>query len=176
MKNNKVVFISGNPFLSAYSGTLYLIQELLNRNINVRTFVIGHSHEKNNYKSLNINVVVLVNPFNALKLFRKVFSFIIKLRLLIVILMHKNVIISEGHWLKLAHIARTIFPKKKIIHFCQELWLTEDHSWSKQAIAFNKYSNVPNIVIDVNKERALFRKQRFSLKKVPYVLLNTVPK
>jgi glycosyltransferase involved in cell wall biosynthesis len=87
-----------------------------------------------------------------------------------------QVLITESTYLLEAALVKRIKGKKfLLIQFSQELHLPEEYSGLKMAKIYEIFAQVPDIVVDVEPNRARVRKERFGLKTLPVVLPNTIP-
>jgi len=171
----KIYLIAGVGFLKAYSGTLYLIQSLEQLGCNVKVIVQCNKDEKFFYKE-KINDIILLTRYDLKSGFaRKILGLFHRITIIYYMLKSTKTIITEGTWLVESSIIKRLKPKSKIIQYSQELWLIEDHPWSKQAKLYEAYSKVSDRVIDVEPNRAMIRLKRFNLQTQPYVLFNTIP-
>lgn len=74
-----------------------------------------------------------------------------------------------------AYYVKKIRKNKKIVHYNTEIH-GEDVKYPKFIVNFyEKHADFPNMIIECLKERAIYRKQTFNIKKDIYVINNTLP-
>lgn len=173
-KNKRILIVSSTGFSSAYSGTLHLINALIEFGLILELIVFCERGEASFYKK-RFKKVKAFEKYRSTFGLHKIVSLYRTLYIVFKLLNFDNVIITEGYFLVISKFIKKLKPSSTIIQFCQELWYSRDHPWSKQAVLFDKYSHIPDIVIDVETNRARIRKEIFKLKRLPYVLLNTLP-
>jgi glycosyltransferase involved in cell wall biosynthesis len=174
VKKFKILFLSSVDFNSAYSGTLYFIKALMQLGYDPEIIVLTNSADHGFYN----------NEFRDIRILRKYSSksvlhnFITAYRLIFIVsrsLSSDVIIFNEGYFLRLLKFLRLIKPSLKVVQYCQDLWYSKDHPWSRQAKLFDRFSKVPDIVVEVEANRALMRKKLFGLDRTPFVLINTMP-
>jgi glycosyltransferase involved in cell wall biosynthesis len=173
-KDKRILFLATTGFASAYAGTLYFINTLLQYGFELKIVVFCESRDIDFYTTNYKNIRVFVRK-SSKPILRKLFSFYRLLYIFYKSLGYYNVIITEGYYLPLSRYIKILKPSIKIIQYCQELWYSKDHPWSRQAKLFDRFSHIPDIVIDVEINRALIRKNLFKLNQIPFVLINTLP-
>jgi glycosyltransferase involved in cell wall biosynthesis len=173
-KKKRILFISSTGFASAYSGTQHFINSLVKLGYDLKLIVFSEKGEASFYEQ-RFDKVKIFEKYSPDVKFQPAISLYRIIYILINLLSYDKAIITEGYILNVSRYAKRLKPSLTIIQYCQELWYSKDHPWSKQARLFDKYSHVPDIVIDVEPNRARIRKELFHLKEPPYVLLNTLP-
>jgi glycosyltransferase involved in cell wall biosynthesis len=172
-KKDKILFLAGSNFNSAYSGTLYLVRSLINLNFDLEIILFADSKDTSNYKEFNS--IKIFSKQKSIPVIHKLVTFFRLSYVFFRLLNYEIVFITEGNYLVLSRYIKVLRPSVKIVQYCQELWYQKDHPWSKQAALFDKHSRIPDIVIDVEVNRASIRQKLFGLQNLPFVLLNTLP-
>ncbi len=169
--------IAGTSFLTAYSGTLYLIKELEAQGCNVIVHVPCQEGELELYREQGLEVRELgkskLPGFLVRLRFRGV---LLRLSALMVMLCSRRVILTESTYLREASFVKKIKGRSMcLVHYCQELHLADEYPQLPSIQLLNRLARVPDRVIDVEPNRARIRHEKLSLGVMPWVLLNTLP-
>jgi glycosyltransferase involved in cell wall biosynthesis len=176
MRNNeKVLFIAGTEFLRGYSGTLYLINALINNGFDPTVYVRCHSDRKEEYDELPFRCYPIELERFSNQLVNKLISAIFRFNLILQSIFFKNVIITEHLYLREAELAKLLNRKIKIVQYCQEIHIPTEEPDNPSAHFYARFAHVPDVVIDVEPNRARIRQRIFGLKNKPLVLANTLP-
>jgi glycosyltransferase involved in cell wall biosynthesis len=173
--NKHCLVVPGTSFLHAYAGTRYLIEGLVERGVRVEVMVRCETQYAAQYRSLPWQV--RVSPYNKSgnALLRKISGLHFKLKVGLRALLSSNLLVTESTFLQIAARVKKLKPGLHLVHYCQELQLLEDYPDSNYAQIYNRYARVPDLVIDVEPNRAAVRQQKVGLSHDPLVLLNTIP-
>jgi glycosyltransferase involved in cell wall biosynthesis len=83
--------------------------------------------------------------------------------------------ITEHPFLREVKWAKRFNNRMKLVQFCQELYIPEEEPGNHIAHFYSRYACVPDLVIDVEPNRAGLRQRLFGLKETPLVLPNSLP-
>lgn len=178
--NKKLLIIPGTDFLRAYAGTRYLIESLQSAGVPVYVWIRCSKDSYQEYLKLpfpcRLFTINLSSDSLLSKLSRRLSGYAYRVIIFLKMLFSSQVLITESTYLWEAALVKRIKSEKfLLIHFCQELHLPEEFPALKIAKTYEKYAQVPDIVIDVEPNRARVRKERFKLEEFPVVLPNTIP-
>jgi len=172
----KLLIIPGKDFLRAYAGTRYLIDHLNKKNVPLIVWIQCEKYLVNEYKKLPFKCRIFPLLFSNIRIFYRLQIYGYRLFIFLRLLFAKKVLITESIFLREVAFAKKIKGDHlKIVQFCQELHIPEEYPELKVAHWYAKYAQIPNLVIDVEPNRAQIRKDRFALQKDPLILLNTIP-
>lgn len=74
-------------------------------------------------------------------------------------------------------LIKKLRPKKVLIHYCTEFFTAGEVPQIEGALQFyQQFANIPDLVIEVETNRAKLRKEWYSMSKTPLVIPNTIPK
>lgn len=176
IRSKKILIIPGTDFLRAYSGTLYLIKSLQHAEVTINIWIRCSKEDSEEYAKLKFPCKIFIKKNTQILFFDRISSFTFKILIFLRMLIAKQVIITESTYLREAALVKKIKGNFiKLIQFCQELHIPEEYPGWKLATLYEKYAQVPDMVIDVEPNRARIRKERFRLKAQPIVLFNTIP-
>lgn len=172
---NEILVVPGTGFIRAYSGTHYLIEELISNGVDVQVVLRCGPHEADEYRNLPFKIQLYVSKFNPLKIPGKIEGMFFRFYLFFKMLACNSVLVTETKYLFLSVLAKKIKPSLLLVHFCQELTLLEDYPDINSARIYARYAKIPDVVIDVEPHRAQARKEKVGLQHEPFVLMNTMP-
>jgi len=172
---NKILVVPGTGFIRAYSGTQYLIDELLGNGVDVRVVLRCSPEEADEYRNLPLKIQLYVTKFNPLQIPGKIEGLFFRLILFFKMLTFNSVLVTETKYLFLSALVKKMKPSLLLVHFCQELNLVEEYPDNKSAKIYARYAKIPDVVIDVEPHRAQARKEKVGLQHKPFVLMNTMP-
>ncbi len=173
--SSDILIVSGVCFLRAYSGTLHMARALRDSGHTVRVLVSATEAEAVEYAALDISVYCLLRR-ERLGFFRKWQTIRHRLKVFFEILRSQQVIITENDYLLEASIAKKIRRNSlKLGQYCQELHLYDEYPTIPRIRIYNRLARVPDLVIDVEPNRARARMIRLGLPEMPLILRNTLP-
>lgn len=172
----KLLVVPGTEFLRAYAGTRYLIESLQSAGVPVCVWLRCSNDAYKEYAKLPFPCRILTIKSSGGSLFSRLPGLAFRVMVFLRMLFASRVLITESAYLREAALVKRIKGEKfLLIQFCQELHLPEEYPELGMAKIYERYAQVPNIVIDVEPNRARVRKERFGLKELPVVLPNTIP-
>ncbi|MDB2430130.1 hypothetical protein OAF99_02685 [Akkermansiaceae bacterium] len=168
-KKDSLLVVAGTGFLRAYSGTLYLVQGLEREGWDCKVLVGANEADESDYREVGVTIVSLplAGRFAGLLRRAKVFW---------KLLCSRRVVLTENTYLLEAAFAKAILRDQlKLVHFCQELQLKKDYPNLPRISLLNRVATFPDLVIDVEPNRARSRRKYLGLNHDPWVLPNTIP-
>jgi len=172
----KILIVPGTEFLGAYSGTRYLIENLQSAGVPVKVWIRCSKEDFNEYSKLPFSCSIFLKKTTGYYVLRRLSSLIFRILVFFKMLSARRVLITESTYLREAALVKKIKGRFFIlIQFCQELHTPEEYPGLEIATRYERFAQVPDMVIDVEPNRAKIRMERFGLKKLPAVLYNTIP-
>lgn len=172
--DRKLIIVSGANFLRAYSGVKYLADSLFDKGIKIEIFAPIPRQMIDEVKNYRFPVHSLFGAWYGLIPRLRVHMFRRRIRL--------KALRDPSSWLftdlsffpEAVAIKRTK-PKTALIHYCLELLTPEEFPETKNVHFYEQNANVPDLILDVEANRAAARKKRFCLTREIIVLPNTLP-
>jgi glycosyltransferase involved in cell wall biosynthesis len=170
MYKNKVILITHVNPLRAYSGIKYLCESLAKENVKIELWANIPRNSICETKKWDFPVHSFMKTwYGQIPKFRYLMTLI---HIMIICIFRSNTIITHDfQYFHLIVFIKKIFPYKKVIHYCTEIF-TENEVPLK---FYKKYADLPDLIIDVEPTRAELRKKWYSLSKDPLIILNTIP-
>lgn len=164
-----------NP-LRAYSGIKYLTKALMNENIDIELIASISRKDLAETDNWEINVKSFYSRlYGRIPLLR---GYLMHLDFFLTCIFKADVIIfHELIFYRSVVLLKKIFPNKKFIHYCTELYTEEDVPSHKRLLDFYKKNpNVPDLIIECNEGREKLRKEMYGINKPTCVIPNTIPR
>lgn len=166
----KIAIFSTRNVKSAYSCLLYLKEELEKK------------YDVALWAFTNTNDVPLKYRKNYHSYVEKWYGKIRRVRLyiakLIMLTQAKNFdvfIVNDLDFFRVGYIIKKLYPNKIIIHYNTEIHDVDiKYPWHTTNF-YNRHANYPDMIIECLKERALYRKQKYSISQEVYTINNTLP-
>lgn len=175
-KKTKILVLSSANPTRAYSGIKYLFQELRRREYDVEVWSLVPKSQKREYEKWGEGAKsFLFNIFGNIPKVRRLFVII---QAFILALNYRNqcIICHELTFYKLCAYVKKMFPKTIMIHYCTELF---DEKSPKHFLKYLKYYerhvNIPDLVIECDEMRRIYRKEKYSILKPTVTIYNTIP-
>ncbi len=175
----KVVILSKVNFTRSYSGVKYLADAIYNNGNEVEIYAhiprdsvqeIKHYpyHVHSCYEGLVGRIPWVRGVFFRLKIRRRISR---NCDVLIVNFTNPVAYVREGVYFK------KLFPGRKLIHYCPELWVPGEKTniSSRQCKYYLKNANIPDLIVDVDANRAKVRSERIGITGCIETLPNTLP-
>lgn len=177
MASKKVFVITGVNFLRAYGGIKYLCQNLTARGVELQ---ICAPIPREMVKELDGWPVPMYSYYTKwYSGCRKFRSLICAARTIIQVLATDSaLLVCELQFYFVAVLIKKLKPKTPVIFYSQEMLTPEEHSsgyLGKLVRYYERYSDIPDLLIDVNPYRVAKRKERFKITKEVIILPNTIP-
>lgn len=173
----KILMLSAANPTRAYSGLKYMYQKLNNDEFDITLWAAVSCHQK---KEL-VQWGGKVNSFfwQGLGKIPKIRMLYMKYKALIQAIKYRNevIICHELYFYHICTIVKRMFPKTKIIHYCTELYDENSPKNFKKMMKF--YENnieVPDLVIECDEKRRIYRKEKYKIKCKTVTIYNTLPK
>ncbi len=168
------IFSNVNPTKS-YSGLKYLAEALQNRGYNVTLYAkipVNDLGETNHWKC---EVKSFYDTwYGRIPLFRRYMTYIHIF--LLIFFKQSHFIFHELTFFRLLYICKKIFKNKKCIHYATELYTVEDEPSHKNILKFyEKFCNLPDLIIECEENRKLYRKKLYGINQEIVVIPNTIP-
>ncbi len=173
---SRVKIITAVSPLRAYSGIKYLAEALTKVNVDVE--VIAKIPRKDLHETENWPIKVrsfYSNWYGRIPLLRR---YMTHLDFILISVFKADVIVfHELSFYRSVVYLKKLFPRKKFIHYCTELYDEKDVPEHKNLLKFYmKYSNIPDLIIECDKGREKLRKEIYNINKPTVVIPNTIPK
>jgi len=164
-----------NP-LRAYSGVKYLCDALVERGIELELWAYIPKNMLHETKGWRFPVRSFLDTwYSGIPRFRVLASQMQALFLALVA--DSPVLFTELTFIRQMAFIKTWRPKKVLIHYCAELPAEGEVPEAAGFLrTYRRFANVPDLVIDVEPNRAKLRKEWYRLSKHPLVIPNTIPK
>lgn len=172
-KGRRLTIVASSNFLRGYGGIAYLAEAICARGISVRVIAPIPVAELPGARRFAFSTRSLysIAPWSAY-LSRRLFHLELAL----------TGALTARHWLftdlsfyREAVMIRRLRPGSRLIHYCAELLTPEEFPGVPGTAFYAAHAGVPDLVIDVNEERAARRRDRFGLSSGILVLPNTLP-
>jgi len=172
----RVKIITAISPLRAYSGIKYLAEALSEVSVDVEVFAKILRKDLHEVKNWPIKINSFYSKwYGRIPLIRRYMSHLDFV--LISIFKADIVIFHELSFYRSVVFLKKLFPNKKFIHYCTELYDENDVPKHKNLLKFyKKHSNVPDLIIECDKGREKLRKEMYNIKKPTVVIPNTIPK
>jgi len=174
-KNLDVLVISPKNPLRSFSGIKYLCDSLCKLGLRLELYSIIPPYMLHEAKEWGYPVKTFM--INLIRYIPKIPNLYYALRAFIEGLRGPNLIIYvDIHFVMQMAWVKKIRRNVKLIQYCPEFQTFEDfpHLHNKLKI-YQKYANLPDLIIDVDPNRALLRQEYFGIKKKIEVIPNTLP-
>ena len=179
MKNQqkkRILIISAANPTRAYSGLKYLFFELKKRKNNVIIWASVPKCQSEEYRKWGNNAQsFMFNILGSLPKIRKIWR---NIKAFLVILEYRRevIICHELTFYKLCTYIKKIFPDTVIIHYCTELFDENSPKYfQKQLKFYEQHANVPDLIIECDEMRRIFRKKKYCISKPTVTIYNTLP-
>ncbi len=164
--------VSSSSFLRAYGGIQYVAEALAGGAVEVRILAPIPAEQMDEARATGLDVrsftaggilprALAVRSFRTLLRFRS---------------------LRPGAWLytdlsffREAVLMKRLRPRSPLIHYCAELLTADEFPGIPNTSFYGAHAAVPDLVIDLNEERAERRRELFELPGTPLVLPNTLP-
>jgi glycosyltransferase involved in cell wall biosynthesis len=176
---NKIVLLAPVNFLRSYSGFQYLADYLHSQGYKVEVF--AHIPVSQLEETITLPYVIHSCYSGFFGKIPKIRHFFFKRKIRNRLKNSKAVVLNStgpNGYFKEAIEYKQSSKRNIFIQYCTEIWdPTRQSVYSATERAFyNKNSNIADIIIDVEKNRAKYRKELFKIKKEVLVIPNTLPK
>lgn len=177
MHRPKLYVTTGANFLRAYSGVQYLAQSLACRGVAVQVSAPVPASMLHELADCPVPVYSYYRGwYGRLPMLRQRAC---RLRILYMGLVRRYPILCcDLHFYQECALVKRHRPDQALVLYCQELLTPEEHGQTKYARDLAYYAesaHLPDLVVEVNEQRAAKRIQRFGLKQPVAVLPNTLP-
>lgn len=172
----RVKIITAVSPLRAYSGIKYLAEALTKLNIDVEVIAKILREDLHEVKNWPIKINSFYSKwYGSIPLFRRYMTYLDFI--LISIFKADIIIFHELSFYRSVVYLKKLFPNKKFIHYCTELYDEVDVPEHRNLLKFyKKYANVPDLIIECDKGREKLRKEMYHIIKPTVVIPNTIPK
>lgn len=169
-----IIFSNVNP-LRAYSGLKYLTEALKQNGLDVELVAKIPRNMLSETTGWKMNVKSFYSSwYGKIPLFRR---YMVHLHVLLLGIFADVLIFHEITFYREIVLLKKLFPKKKFIHYCTELYTEKDVPKDKNLLKFYKrYANIPDLIIECDEGREKLRKEMFGITKPTTIILNTIPK
>lgn len=172
----KILIVSAANPLRAYSGLKYLTKALKSNGMDVELRAKIPKEMIWETNEWEINVKSFYDSwYGSIPLLRR---YLVHLHMLILGIFISDIIIfHELTFFRHVVFLKRIFPKKRFIHYCTELYTEEDVPQDKRLLKFyKKHANIPDLIIECDKGREKLRREMYGINKPTVVIPNTIPK
>lgn len=177
MDGPKLFVATGANFLRAYSGIQYLAQSLASRDIDVQVSAPVPGNMLHELADCRVPVYSYYRGwYGRCPPLRKR---VCRIRILYMGLVRRYPILCcDLHFFRECALVKRRRPEQALILYCQELLTPEEHgesSYARDLAGYAGAAHLPDLVVEVDEQRAAKRIERFGLKQQVVVLPNTIP-
>jgi len=172
--DRKLIIVSGANFLRAYSGVKYLADSLFDKGIKIEIFAPIPRQMIDEVKNYRFPVHSLFGAWYGLIPRLRVHMFRLRIRWK-ALREPSSWLFTDLSFFPEAVAIKRAKPKTTLIHYCLELLTPEEFPELKNVQFYEDNANVPDLILDVDANRAAARKKRFCLTREIMVLPNTLP-
>jgi len=96
--------------------------------------------------------------------------------LLLGLLTKRDILYVDLTFIRQIALIKAIRPKKRLIHYCPEYYTEQDKPYDRALFrCYRRHSNMADMVVDVERNRAALRMLEFGLTRMPLVIPNSIP-
>jgi glycosyltransferase involved in cell wall biosynthesis len=175
-KSRRLIVLSPVNPLRAYSGVKYLCDALIQRDIDLELWAYIPKNMLHETSGWRFPVRSFLNTwYGAIPKFRVWAS---KLQVLFLGLTTDSAILfTDLAFVKQIALMKKLRSRKVLIHYCTEFFTTEEEPQARGILQFyQQFANIPDLVIEVEPNRAKLRKEWYHLARFPLVIPNSIPK
>lgn len=171
----KVIIISACNPVRAYSGLKYLTSALKEQGMEVELMAKIPTNMLWETDNWGIKVKSFYSQwYGRIPLFRRYMAYIHVI--LLGLFTNSTIIFHELAFFEQMLILKKFLPKKKLIHYCTELYTVEDEPTHKRILdIYEKNASMPDLIIECEENRAELRKEMFNITTKTVVIPNTLP-
>lgn len=171
----KIIILSNVNPTTSYSGLKYLSEALKEKNFDVTMYAKIPIDNLKETKNWNFNLKSFYDTwYGKIPLFRRYMTFIHVFFL--ILFKQSHFIFHELTFFRLLYMCKKLFKNKKCIHYATELYTVEDEPSHKSILKFyEKHSSLPDLVIECEENRKIYRQQLYNIKQPIVVMPNTLP-